>query len=92
MITRQTEVKNPTGLHARPASDFVTEAKKYASKITIRNLNAEGTEAVNAKSIIRVLTLGMGQSSQVEIAAEGDDEAQAVHALITLIDGGFGEL
>ena len=92
MITHRTEVKNPTGLHARPASEFVAEAKKHASKITIRNLSAAGTEAVNAKSIIRVLSLGMGQGSQVEIIAEGDDEAQAVQTLIALIDSGFGEL
>ena len=92
MMTRRTKVKNPTGLHARPASEFVAEAKKYASRITIRNLNAAGTEAVNAKSIIRVLSLGMGRGSQVEIAAEGDDEKNAVQTLIALIDRDFGEL
>ncbi len=91
MYTQQTTVVNQTGLHARPASDFVTEAKKYASKITIRNLSDDTANAVNAKSIVRILSEGMGPGTKVEISAEGEDETAAVDGLVALIDSGFGE-
>ncbi len=90
MVTKQTSIINKTGLHARPASDFVLKAKGFESKITIRNLDENG-EAVNAKSIVRLLAEGMGQGTRVEIAAEGPDEQQAVEALVALIETGFGE-
>lgn len=90
MVKKQTTVINATGLHARPASDFVLKAKAFTSKITIRNLDAGG-EAVNAKSILRLLAEGMKQGTRIEIAAEGEDEQAALTALVTLVDGGFGE-
>lgn len=90
MIRRQTTIKNDTGLHARPASEFVLKAKSYESKITIRNMQ-EGSEAVNAKSMLRLLAEGLGQGANIEITAEGPDELEAVDALIELIDAGFGE-
>lgn len=90
MVTKKVTVKNKTGLHARPASDFVIEAKKYESKITIKN-TANGNDPVNAKSILRLLAEGIGQGTDVEITAEGTDEQQACDALISLIETGFGE-
>lgn len=91
MYTRITTVKNPTGLHARPATEFVTEAKKYKSKIKIQREEAAPEEAVNAKSVVLLLTLGLGQGSRVAVSAEGEDEREAVEALIALIDSGFQE-
>ncbi|MDR2186033.1 MAG: HPr family phosphocarrier protein [Treponema sp.] len=91
MYTRTTTVINKTGLHARPGSDFVHAAAKYASKITIRRLD-EDEDPVNAKSIAFVLSLGIGRGIGVELAAEGRDEKQAVDELIALIDSGFGDL
>lgn len=90
MYVKQTQIVNKTGLHARPASDFVLKAKTFESKITIRNLDV-GSEAVNAKSIVRLLAEGMGQGTKVEIAGDGPDEKQAVDSLIALMETGFGE-
>ncbi len=90
MIRKQTKIINKTGLHARPASDFVLLAKTFESKITIRNME-ENSEAVNAKSIMRLLAEGIGQGAAVEITAEGVDEAKAVKDLAALIERGFGE-
>lgn len=92
MYSKKTVVVNATGLHARPASDFVKAAKGYASRITIANLSTPEEEPVNAKSIISVLSLGMGKGTEVEVSANGDDEQAAVDALVALIEGGFGEL
>lgn len=92
MYKKVTTVVNKTGIHARPASLFVNAAKGYASAITITNLSLnEEKNSANAKSIIKVLTLVLNKGSQIEISAEGEDEKEAVDALIALVDSGFGE-
>jgi phosphocarrier protein len=91
MYKKTTTVINKTGLHARPGSDFVHAAAKFSSRITIRRLD-EDDDPVNAKSIAFVLSLGIGKGIGVELAAEGEDEKQAVDELIAMIDGGFGDL
>jgi phosphocarrier protein len=90
MYAKTTKVINRTGLHARPASDFVIMAKTFASKVSLRNLTSGG-EAVNAKSIARLLASGISMGSEIEITAEGEDERQAVDGLIALVESGFGE-
>lgn len=90
MYKKTVTIKNKTGLHARPASDFVKEASKFSSKITIRRLDEE--EEVNAKSIVFLLSLGIEQGTAVELSAKGDDGQQAVDSLVALIESGFGEL
>ncbi len=90
MTLRQTTIVNASGLHARPASDFVQKAKTFSSRVTIKNLDTNG-EAVSAKSILRLLAEGITQGTRVEISAEGADEQAAADALVALIDGGFGE-
>jgi phosphocarrier protein len=88
-VTREVTVTNREGLHARPASDFVLEAKKYGAAVTIRKL-AEGTP-VNAKSIARLLAQGITAGDTVEIAAQGEDAQAAVDGLAALVARGFGE-
>lgn len=90
MLKKSTTIKNKTGLHARPASEFVQQASKYQSNIIIRRISEEDDEA-NAKSIIFLLSLGLCQGEEVEIIAKGEDEEEAVNSLIALIDSGFGE-
>jgi len=82
---------NPTGLHARPATEFVTTAKRFVSRITIKNAANEQAAPVNAKSIIHLLTLGLSQGAVAEISAEGEDEASAIEALRQLVEAGLGE-
>ncbi|MDR1621785.1 MAG: HPr family phosphocarrier protein [Synergistaceae bacterium] len=89
MEERETTVINETGLHARPASDFVILAKKFESKLWISK-SGEAKE-VDAKSIVHLLTLGVSQGTKIKIRAEGPDEAAAVASLIALIDVGFEE-
>ena len=91
MTTRETTVKNKTGLHARPASQFVEAAAKFKSAIKIKNVDKDSAE-VNAKSIIKLLTLSMSQGTTIRISATGEDEVEAVNSLIELVDGGFSEL
>jgi len=91
MYTKQTEIKNISGLHARPASEFVALAKTFESKITIKKLDTENAPAANAKSIIKVLAQGISVNTPVEISAEGPDETEAVDKILELIDSKFGE-
>jgi len=81
-------VVGAVGLHARPAAVFVNEAAKFASKIQVRNATTNSAW-VDAKSILSVLTLGVEQNHEIEITAEGPDEAQAAAALEQLITTDF---
>ncbi len=89
MYSRTVTVQNRTGLHARPASDFIGCASKFQSKITIKRVTEE--DEANAKSIVMLLSLGLGQGTEVEITARGEDEVAAVDALVALIETKFGE-
>lgn len=82
MVEKSFEIKNETGLHARPASLFVQKAAKYKSSI---KLLKDGKEA-NAKSIISVLSLGASKGSEIKIMATGEDEQDAVNGLVELLD------
>lgn len=90
MYKRIVGIVNKGGLHARPASDFVRAAGAFFSSISIRSL-PDGASG-NAKSIISLLSLGLGPGIEVELAAEGEDEAMAVDSLAALIASGFGEI
>lgn len=89
MYKKETVVINRSGLHARPASDFVDCACRFESKIKVSR--ADDLDFVNAKSTVMLLTLGVGQGEGIIIQASGSDETEAVDALIALVDSGFGE-
>ncbi|MEG1777434.1 MAG: HPr family phosphocarrier protein [Angelakisella sp.] len=89
MYSKKATIQNRTGLHARPASDFIGCASKFKSKIVIKKI-ADDEEA-NAKSIVMLLSLALGQGEEVEITAKGEDEVEAVDALVALINSKFGE-
>lgn len=84
------QVRHKVGLHARPAALFVQTAAKFASKIKVKNLTANGN-FVDAKSIIMVLTLGVMRDHEVVIQTDGVDADAALEALRSLIKGNFGE-
>ena len=83
-------VANKVGLHARPAALFVKTASQFGSDIKVRNAT-NGGEFVNAKSILKILSLGVSQSHQIEVTAEGTDEDEAVAAITELVESNFGE-
>lgn len=79
---REYVIKNKTGLHARPASVFVKKASGYKSKITLKKNN----QTVDAKSIISLLSLGVGKGETITIITEGEDEETAMTELLELLD------
>ncbi len=80
-------IRHEVGLHARPAALFVKTANRFKSQIMVEK---DGQE-VNAKSILSVLTLGVGQGAVVTIRTEGEDEVEAIEALRELVVSNFGE-
>lgn len=81
-------VVSEQGLHARPADLFVRAANKFTCDIQIMNLTKK-SDFENAKSILRVLSLGIYKNHQVRIKTDGIDETQAVENLTNLIRSDF---
>ena len=81
MVEREAVVVPEAGLHARPAAKFVKTAKGYSSDIVLVKDGAE----VNAKSSLRLMTLGAKHGEKVVIRAEGEDEEAAADALVALL-------
>ena len=90
MYSKEVTIHNPSGLHARPASEFVAAAAKYKSRITLRKTE-EGAKEVNAKSIVMILSQALVTGTTVCLTGNGEDEVEAIDGLVALIEGGFGE-
>jgi len=82
MFEKQAIVKNKIGLHARPAAKVVAEGNKFKSNMVIK----KGEREVNMKSLLGVLSLGAMCEDVVIVQAEGEDEIEAVEAVIKLIE------
>lgn len=80
-------VRNPTGLHARPATTFASLAKEFQSEIRVR----QGVKVVNGKSLASLLKLGAENGSIIRVMAQGSDEAAALQALKEAVESGLGE-
>lgn len=79
---------NETGLHSRPADLFVRTAKLYQSVITV----AKGDKEADAKNIIKVILLNVSRNTEVTIAADGPDAAEALADLTRLIESDFEQV
>ena len=77
-------VRHAVGLHARPAARFVKRAKEYESAITVRNITRDG-EAVDAKSLVKVIKIAAAQHQEIELAVEGSDEEEALAGLLDFL-------
>ena len=81
MFQNQIKITAPHGLHTRPAAQFVKEAKKFISDISI----IYNGKSVNAKSLFKIQTLGLIQGSLITLSAEGEDEQKAIKHLSTIM-------
>ena len=77
IVKKRIKIINPQGLHARPASVFVKIANRYESEVTVR----KGSEAVNGKSIMGLMTLAANQGSVLELEVSGPDADKAMAEL-----------
>jgi len=90
LIEAELTVKSEQGLHARPAHLFMRAANKYQSDIQVCNLTNR-SDFVSAKSILKILALGVYHGYQVQLRISGVDEKEAAAELCTLVRNNFKE-
>lgn len=86
MLSQKVIITDEVGFHARTASVFSKAAAQFTSNIFIEYSERK----VNAKSMLSIMTLGAKTGSEVNVIAEGEDEAKALASLVELIESNFG--
>lgn len=87
MLTTDITISNKLGLHARAASKLANTAGRFACAIQV---TCKG-KTINGKSIMSLMLLAASQGTPISISTEGSDEAQAMDALVALINAKFDE-
>ena len=87
MIQQELEIINKLGLHARAAAKLVKLSSSFAANIDIE----KDGQRVNSKSIMGVMMLAASQGSTVTVFADGEDEEEALAAVVDLINRRFDE-
>lgn len=87
MVSQKVTIINPTGLHLRPAGIFCNTAVRYDSKVTFQY----GNTNANAKSVLSVLGACIKKGDQIVLMCEGDDEEEALAAMVKAVEDGLGE-
>lgn len=81
MVKDTITISNPTGLHTRPGKQVVTEAKKFECDITIHF----GEKEANAKSLLKLMKLGISQNHSIDLVCDGPDEVKALNHIKSFI-------
>jgi phosphocarrier protein len=87
MIKEQVEIINKLGLHARASAKLTQTAGQFTASVFV----TKGTRRVNAKSIMGVMMLAAGKGTKIDVETDGADEADAMQAVLALINDKFGE-
>ena len=87
MVSKKVTIKNPTGLHLRPAGELCKAAMQFKAKITF---SFEGGTS-NAKSVLSVLGACVKSGDEIELICEGEDEEEALKKMVEAIEAGLGE-
>ncbi len=87
MVSQKVVIKNPTGLHLRPAGILCKEAMQYKSLITF----SFNDTTANAKSVLSVLGACVKSGDEIELTCDGEDESEALKALVAAVESGLGE-
>ena len=88
MVSQKVTIKNPTGLHLRPAGILCKEAMQFKAHVTFL-YNRDNT--ANAKSVLSVLGACVKFGDEIEMVCEGEDEEEALAYLVAAIENGLGE-
>lgn len=82
MVSQTVIISNPTGLHARPASEFCKFIRQFSSEVILATDEAEA----NAASIINLLSMAIKQGTAVELRVSGEDEKQALPEIVEFLN------
>lgn len=91
MVSQKIKIKNPTGLHLRPAGLFCKTAMQYSSKIIVEKKSDYEDITANAKSVLSILGACIKSGDEINIVCEGNDEELALAGMIGIIEDGLGE-
>ena len=91
MVSEKVTIKNPTGLHLRPAGLFCRTAMQYGSKITVEKKTKSEDVTAHAKSVLSVLGACIKRGDEIRIICEGDDEETALREMVRIVEDGLGE-
>jgi len=83
-VSARVVIRNPLGLHARPAAVVARAAAAFGGPVTV--------QGVDATSVLQLMALGTAAGTGIEVAAQGADARDAVSTVVGLIEGGFGEV
>ena len=87
MVSKKVVLKNPAGLHLRPAGILCNEAVKYKSSVHFMY----GDNEANAKSVLSVLGACIKSGTELEFVCEGEDEEAALAGVTAAVENGLGE-
>lgn len=87
MLERDLLIVNKLGLHARASAKLTQTAARFQSEIWV----SRNGRRVNGKSIMGVMMLAAAQGTTIRVDADGSDEAEAIAAIVALVEGRFGE-
>ncbi len=87
MVEKKVIIKNPTGLHLRPAGLLCKTAAQFQSEVKIYIRNNE----TNAKSVLSVLGACIVSGEEITLRCAGEDEVEALDSIVELIESGLGE-
>lgn len=91
MVSERVTIKNPTGLHLRPAGLFCKTAMQFGCKIQIEKQTKAGAASANAKSVLSVLGACIKSGDEIRIICEGEDEEEALAQMVQIVKDGLGE-
>ena len=91
MAEAEVEVRNPSGLHARPAASFVRAAAGFSADVSVANLSRDRERTASAKSVLGVMGLAVASGHRIRVSATGADADDAVATLVDLVAAGLGE-
>ena len=87
MLQQTVTINNKLGLHARAAAKLVSTAGRFESSVVLEN----NDHSADAKSIMGIMMLAATQGTELKLMVEGNDESEALEAVVSLIDNLFGE-
>jgi len=89
MVSQKVMIKNPTGLHLRPAGLFCKTAMSFDCSVTFKARDGEVT--ANAKSVLSVLGACVKSGDEIELICDGEGEELALAEMVGIVEAGLGE-
>ena len=83
MVAKDVKIINEQGLHMRPAGEFAREMTKFHADVTL----VYNGKRVNAKSIMGMMSLGLGNGETLNVSADGSDEDAAIEGIEAFLSG-----